>query len=182
MSSAQAPRVRPLFRLVLAALAAIAGLALGGVGLVGVLDAREEASWPAVQAEIVGVERGTYTYRSEGSRPGTRTGTRIVVTYRYQAGGRTHTSTRYSTDEAHDDFPEGSEAEAAARFAALQRASHVTVHVSPDDPSRAVLAGAELAPAIVVSVLGGVLLLGAALLALSARRRSSGVDEPSLDA
>lgn len=169
MTSTTAPRARPLVRVLVAVVLALGGVALAGVGLAGVHQARDEASWPAVEAEVVRVEQGRYQYQSEGARPGTRTGTRIVVIYRYTVDGRPYTSSRYSTDEAHDDFGQGQEAEAAQRFAELERATRISAYVPPDDPARAVLTPAELAPALVASVLGGVVLLGALLLAASAR-------------
>lgn len=133
---------------------AIGASALLFIGLPGVSKAQAEARWPSASAEILDVQAAEYRYRSEGTRPGERMGTRIIVRYRYEIDGREYTSTRYSTDERYDDWGEGFEQEAAARVAELQAADRLTVYVDPSDPTLAVIRGAELAPAMVVTALG----------------------------
>jgi hypothetical protein len=146
---------------VLAGLASLAACALLFFGLRGLLMAAEQAEWDSVQARILSVESARYRYHVDGPHPGDRLGTRITVKYRYTVGGRSYTSSRYRLTEPHDDWAEGREDEAAARLAELKSASTLTVHVPPGDPTGAVIDTEEVAPAVVVTALGSVILVGA---------------------
>ena len=163
-------RPKPSIIVLLAvALAASAALLFGGWHL---LQARKVASWRRVRAEILHVEGAPYRYHSDGPRPGDRVGTRIVVTYRYEIDGESYTSTRYSLAEAADDWEQGREAEAAEQLRDYQRETHITAYVRPDDPTQAVIAPPESAPAIALTCVGGAGLLAFGMMALSRRRRA----------
>lgn len=164
------PKPKPSGLVLLAvALGATAALLFGGWHL---LQARKVASWHRVRAEILHVESAPYRYHSDGPRPGDRVGTRISLTYRYEIDGESYTSTRYSLAEASDDWEQGREAEAAERLRERQRETHITAYVRPDDPTQAVIAPPEIAPAIALTCVGGVGLLAFAGLALSRRRQA----------
>jgi hypothetical protein len=160
----------PIVIAILLALA-VGGAVLMAVGIVGISAASGESGFVAVKAEIVDVDSGPHKYHSDGPRPGDRVGTRITVTYRYEVDGESFTSTRYSSDEAHDDFAQGSEKDAAERLAKLRKRNTLTVYVDPSDASQAVIARAETAPAIVATVFGACAVLFFGVFGVVAWRR-----------
>lgn len=54
-------------------------------GLVSAIEATDQASWTEVRAEIVNVEVRERAYHNDS---GSRTGTYVDVTYRYEVGGK----------------------------------------------------------------------------------------------
>lgn len=154
-----------------AGIASLGALALLFVGIRGSQLAFQQNAWRPVDAEVLEVVSAPYHYHSDGPRPGDRTGTRIAVTYRYNVDGERFTSNQYSLTEAHDDRPEGDEESAARRFAELRSKKQLEIFVDPGDPTRSVIAKEEAAPAIVVTVLGATILIGALLVVVRRARR-----------
>ena len=142
-------------------LATLLGVILSGAlfvgGLISALRAAREASWRQVTADIEHVAASDYAYQTSNGR--SRTGTRISVTYRYTVGGETYFSSRFRTDEPYDDYTEAGGDAAEARLAALAEQKQLTAYVSPDDPAQAVLEREELVPAVVVTTIGGLVLV-----------------------
>lgn len=133
------------------------GLLTAAAGLVEWRAARAAAAWPTAEGVVVSI--GTQTAEQRG-----RSLTyfdAVAVTYRYTAGGQTHTGSQIdlSGRPRRADSPAGRDL-----LARLAPGAPVTVHYDPADPARGILINDTTPGAFIAG--GGLAGLGLVVLAL----------------
>lgn len=135
-----------------------------GIGVWGLSNAWATRDWVEVTADVVQVERETYTYTNQRASGGSfeEEGERLRCTFAFTVGSERYTSDRYSHLEAWDEYTQGTVAELNERVARLETGT-VTAYYNPCAPNEAVLLLPEKAPPTFV------LCAGLIMLALSLR-------------
>ena len=152
------PKPPTLVLLLLGGLFAVGGLVLLGLGVPGVIGASADASLIPTEGRVGDVSSYRRKLWVTGTGPNRSTHENvIVVAYSYAVDGKRYSGRRYAFDEPDEAITD--DAEAQARIESVRAADAIKVLYDPADPSQAVLARREMAPAVVVSVLGTVLMI-----------------------
>jgi hypothetical protein len=113
------------------------GLGLLVFGIVFLKDGLASTGWPRVEGRVVRTEvRVDVSQRRGSARRGARR-YYAVVTYQYEVGGATYTSSRYALGETSEKYQERADAQAVA--AGFRKGQPIPVYYDPADPASAVL-------------------------------------------
>jgi hypothetical protein len=149
------PRRPATVKLIFGTILVGGSLILLGLGVPGVLGARADNALVAVEGVVMSVvsDRQGLWVRSNSPNAPTHENL-ITVSYAYTVDGVAYAGDTWAFDEPRESIT--NDAEAAQRLEALVDADGITVLYDPTDPSVSVLSKRELAPAAVVTVVGGV--------------------------
>ena len=147
-----APRRVLLF---LAAAALLGAVCLLVVGLGGLEDASSDASWTALEAEVLSVRSEPREYTCGGSTPRPCVGTRVLVEYAWTVDGQRYRGQRYARDDVAGLWGEDSREDAAAFVAKLTAARDwkLAYHARGEPVTGTTLLGATVVVAGVALVL-----------------------------
>ena len=151
---------------VAAVVIAVAGLVTLILGLRRLAAAARTKGWPAVPGTVITstVEEKVTTEQDEGAPPREVHLFKAAVTYRYQVDGKPFEGSRIAPDE----FETSNRTPAAELAARYPVGASVQVFHAPTIPTDAVLQpGISGASAILPSVGGGLMFLGAAMFAIA---------------
>lgn len=141
----------------------ILGAAGSGIGVWGLSIAWTTRNWVEVTAEVVDVERETYTYTHQRGSGGSfeEEGERLRPTFAFSVDGQRYTSDRYSRLEAWDEYTQDTAGELNEQLARLQTGT-IPAYYNPRDPSEAVLQLPEKMPPTLL-LCAGLVMLGISL-------------------
>jgi hypothetical protein len=120
------------FRLIFSTAFLLGGLACVIAGLVQRKRARDAASWPTVQGQVI--ESGLQEHRTYDSESGASINFLPVVQFRYTLLGQVYSGDHISFGNVYYD-----KRTAMKKIAPYTAGSLVTIHYDPDNPANAVL-------------------------------------------